>query len=341
MVIRFFQNRVGGRGAPDVEALRTREDSDRLVTALNHHEPAVREAAASALGDVGGSEAIPPLGNALSDSEWMVRRAAVRALVCILSRYVGLPPPKTGKQQRNTTNGAGVLSSQGKDQNLDEALVSRQVSALVRALQDEAWQVREAAAEALAIVAPQMDEQSERDRLTRALIQSLGDQRSPVRKAAAAALANQRPAELEELSAALNHSDWERQEGAALALSLLGQKSKDPDLQAKVVALLTGMSSDPDPRLRLSAVRALGQVGQGLADTKPTVVEPLTIATTDQDGQVRESAARALGRIGDAQAARALIDLLEDPKESVRSTAAQALDRLARAQGIQTGPLRT
>jgi HEAT repeat protein len=313
------------------------------VTALRHPLPAVRETAATALGDVGASEAIPALGDALSDSEWLVRRAAVRALVSLLTRFGGQPLPKTGHQQRSTANGAGVYGSQGKDQDLDGALVSRQASVLVQALQDETWQVREAAAEALAIIGPQLDGQSERDRLTEALIQSLGDQRSPVRKAAAAALANQRPAELEVLSEALHHSDWQRQEGAAAALSLLGQDCKDRELQARIVLLLTGAVSDPDPRLRLSAVKALGQIGQNMEDPKhkQSIVQSLTIALTDQDGQVRESAARALGRIGDAKAAKALIDLLQDPKESVQNTAAQALDRLARAQGIQTGPLRS
>ncbi len=344
MVLRFLQKRMGGR-APDVETLKARADTARLVGALRHPDPGVREASSAALGKVGDLRAAPALIEALNDDEWTVRRAGVRALGCLLDACAEAQPPPTVEKQQNSAPGpVSIRSPQRSSEQTGGDSLSKQMGvALVNALCDEVWQVREAAAETLAVVAPRMENQAPRALLAEALLASLGDERQAVRRAAAGSLASLGSSHLGSLSAALNDTDWPRREGAVVALGLMGQESKDSALKAQTVTILVAALSDPDPRLRLAAVRALGQVGQNLAeaDHRRQIVDPLTTSLQDQDGQIRESAARALGRIGDARAAGPLVDLLQDPKESVQSAAAQALDRLARAQGIQTGPVRS
>jgi len=340
MILRFIQEKFGTR-APDVEALKSRADTVRLVTALHHPEPAIREASAAALGQLGNPEAISALFNALTDAEWTVRRAGVRALGRVRVDWAGPPASTAAENNQIQVHGTESASSQTGEKYLARVAHSQQVTAaLVHALQDEVWQVREAAAETLAAFDHRTEDRSLFESQTEALLASLGDERLTVRKASAGALASLGPSTLRSLSAALNDSDWSRQEGAAFALGLLGQSLQDASLQAEIVTILAPILSDPDPRLRLAAVRALGQIGQDLQaiEHRQQVVDSLAATLADQHGQVRESAARALGRIGDARVAKLLVELLEDPKKSVQDAAAQALDRLAKAQGIQTGP---
>jgi HEAT repeat protein len=55
-------------------------DTSRLIDELGHPEPAVRKAAAVALGERGDLHAIPALSALLNDSDCPVRLAAVEAL---------------------------------------------------------------------------------------------------------------------------------------------------------------------------------------------------------------------------------------------------------------------
>jgi HEAT repeat protein len=343
MVLGILSHRLGGR-APDVEALKERADTAKLVSAVRHRDPAIREAAATALGQLACVDAIPALADALSDSEWMVRRAAVKALTCLITSSADKPSSQPTTEQDIRVQRAAASKSRKYSKGADRAFLTENLSAeFVRVLGDKVWQVREAAADALGTLAPQIEAQSQHEISMNALLDSLGDERLPVRKAAARSLANLRPADLGPMSAALNDSDWQRREGATLALGLLAQEGQDSEQQDQIVEILVGRLADPDLRLRLATVRALGQIGQCIetGHRRQQILDSLAGTLADRDGQVREAAARALGRIGDAGATNSLVDLLEDPKESVRSSAAQALDRLARAQGIQTGPMRT
>jgi HEAT repeat protein len=57
------------------------EDVERLMAALTHEEYQVREAAATALGDIGDARAVGPLAAALGDSESVVQSAAHFSLI--------------------------------------------------------------------------------------------------------------------------------------------------------------------------------------------------------------------------------------------------------------------
>jgi HEAT repeat protein len=89
-------------------------------------------------------------------------------------------------------------------------------------------------------------------------------------------------------------------------------------------ALLAGADgiSDPDPRLRSAAVRALGVLGGSHA---PATIAPML---ADPNRDVRLMAARVLGLLGDAQSIAPLLPLLDDAMAGVRAEAAQSLGYL-------------
>ena len=91
---------------------------------------------------------------------------------------------------------------------------------------------------------------------------------------------------------------------AAVGLRMLGD--------ARGVSALTRASSDPDPLVRADVMRALGDLGG--SDDMDVLGRVLR---EDPDSGVRLEAARAIGRLGGDEAARALLDGLDDPDESV------------------------
>jgi transglutaminase-like putative cysteine protease len=93
---------------------------------------------------------------------------------------------------------------------------------------------------------------------------------------------------------------WGLPETAADALSRIGE----PAVPALVSAL-----SDPDPKVRLQAARALARIGPPARDAVPA----LTRALDDTDLAVRANAARALGQIG-PNASSAVPDLIRSLK---------------------------
>jgi HEAT repeat protein len=104
---------------------------------------------------------------------------------------------------------------------------------------------------------------------------------------------------------------------AAEALSRMGSEGAEQ---------LLGLLADPSTDVRLTAVRALG----GLGD--PQAVEPLHRALSDADRDVRQAAAVALGKLGGA-AVGALIDALQD-----KAVAAHAIQALAAIGDVRALP---
>ncbi|MFQ6122573.1 MAG: HEAT repeat domain-containing protein, partial [Dehalococcoidales bacterium] len=85
---------------------------------------------------------------------------------------------------------------------------------------------------------------------------------------------------------------------------------------------------DPDKETRISAAKALGQIGDVSA------VESLNISLNDESWEVRAQAAKALGALGDKQAVGKLKQALSDENWWVRHNAADALYRLGE-EGIE------
>ena len=94
--------------------------------------------------------------------------------------------------------------------------------------------------------------------------------------------------------AALSDSDWVVRESAAVVLG---------DLKgAEAAALLSALTGDREPRVRRSAMRALGRRDEHSAMADPMVLEALHTGLQDTDLGVRQEALRALAKV-----ARALV----------------------------------
>jgi HEAT repeat protein len=199
------------------------------------------------------------------------------------------------------------------------------------------------------------------------LLASLRDESWAVRKAAAVGLVRLGESAVPPLVEALGHEGWEARQAAAVGLGMLGLALEDQSSQQTLgrqspgqqsvgwqppgsqmlaqqsVPPLSRLVRDKEPRVRLAAVRALGQIGGCLedAEARAQIVKALSAAIRDGDGQVREAAANALGRTGGSRAVESLLTALEDPDHRLQAAVTKALDRLARGQGIDTGPIRS
>ncbi|MBC8228461.1 HEAT repeat domain-containing protein [bacterium] len=108
---------------------------------------------------------------------------------------------------------------------------------------------------------------------------------------------------------------------AARALAAIG----DPGVPALISAI-----RDEDRRLRRTAVRVLGRIGNKAA------VPVLSSALRDKHAAVRTSAAEALGAIGSAAAVPALQEALSDKSKHVRHKAQLALRNIGNLEKWNT-----
>lgn len=97
------------------------------------------------------------------------------------------------------------------------------------------------------------------------------------------------------------HEDWDLSTTAADSLGRIGQ----PAVPALVRAL-----REPDPKIRLRAVRILGRIGPDAEDA----VDDLVHVLSDPQLAVRKAAVRALGQIGPAagEAVEPLLQVLDE-----------------------------
>jgi HEAT repeat protein len=184
---------------------------------------------------------------------------------------------------------------------------------LAQALKDEAWEVREAACEALgAIGDPQAIPH---------LIQALQDEDSDVRWAACRALgAIGDPQAIPPLLQALKDEAWRVREAARWALGAIGDPQAIPPLLQAL--------QDEHSWVREAACWALGRIGD------PQAIPHLIQALQDKDARVRYGACGALGEIGDPQAIPPLLQALQDEDWSVRMAACWALGAIGDPQAI-------
>lgn len=94
-----------------------------------------------------------------------------------------------------------------------------------------------------------------------------------------------------------------------------------PQVSAQLdrIGLLASQLKEPDPRLRIKAVRALGQLKD------PAAIEPLLGALADGDPNVRAEIIEALGHSSDSRSMGAVLAELKDPSPKVRSFATTTL----------------
>lgn len=141
-------------------------------TVLAEEEPLVRAAAAEALGEIGGEDAVGPLIRALRDADAAVRAAAARGLGVLQSSQAVAPVVGLLQADPSMTVRCSAIQA------LRE--MASGVEAIMAALQDASPQVRKAAADALEDFAD--------PRSFAPLITALDDPDLQVRKAAAGTL---------------------------------------------------------------------------------------------------------------------------------------------------------
>jgi HEAT repeat protein len=256
--------------------------SDRVleeIAALKDEDWALREDAATLLGEFRDSRAVGPLVEALHDEDRAVRDAATAALRKIGAAVV--PALLAALQDPN-----------GNVQELAVAVLKdlpdpRAVEPLIGCLTNKNWIVRMHAAKGLGLAGG--------ERAVAPLIPLLMDSVKAVRVDATEALARiGRPA-LASLLVALRHEAWILRLHACEALGKIGADEA-------VDAVCQAMLNDRDAAVRQDAAKALGGIGSPLA------VEALTTALADLD--VRPFAVEALGKLKDPRVVGTLIDVV-------------------------------
>ncbi len=191
------------------------------------------------------------------------------------------------------------------------------VKPLIRALGDEDWNVREAAAQALGELGDA--------RAVEPLIRALGDEDWNVSKTSETALVKLRDTQaVKLLICALGDKSWRGYEFAVWVLGELGDR--------RAVNPLIGIliDEDMDVDVRETTVWALGKLGDRRA------VNPLIgiLIDEDMDVDIRETAVWALGKLGDKRAMNPLIRILEGEDADMRRVAAQALGELGDRRAV-------
>ncbi len=256
--------------------------SDRVleeIAALKDEDWALREEAATLLGDFRDPRAVGPLVAVLHDEDRAVREAAVAAL-----RKIGQPaaPALTVALQDPNSNVQEAAVSILKDVATPEA-----VEPLIGCLTNKNWIMRMHAAKALGNLGD--------ERAVRHLIPLLMDSVKAVRVDATDALVRiGRPA-VATLLAALRHEEWILRLHACEALGKIGAEEA-------VEPLCEVMLHDRDMAVRQDAAKALGSVGH------PAAFEALAKAVVDLS--VRPYAVDALGKLKDLRAVPILIDVV-------------------------------
>lgn len=121
---------------------------------------------------------------------------------------------------------------------------------------------------------------------------------------------------LKPLERMLSHSNPNVRSAAVAAVAGCGQRQAVPALLRKL--------KDASWEVRQATLKALGQLGD------PETVDGIAALLSDKDRDVRESAVEALREIGDRRALPHLVLALIDPESTTRSAAALALRKIDR-----------
>jgi HEAT repeat protein len=294
-----------------------------LVALRDDEEPAVRAAAALAIGRLDDERAVRPLGVALLDEADEVREAARSALASrgadeadALAEARSLRGPYAVWSAREARTPAtpqaleaALRDPEGAGMDERSAVVRKRREPWARdllfvlAVDPSPWN-REAAAKAIASI--------DDPRRGPALLALLDDRAPGAAAAAATALGEAGIAEaVPGLLRAVRRGDGELTEAAGKALARL----RPPETRDALEEALAGAGS----RARKAAADALGALGDRAA------IPRLTALFADPSDEVRESAARAIARLGGSEASAALRGLLAGAGEKDRWFAAWAL----------------
>ena len=255
-------------GPPNIAALEAKRDIAGLIKALSHKDPAIKIAAADALGPLRDPLAVEALSELVRDPDTGVRRAGIRALAArggsrvVPPMLAAMKDPDPGVREaasqavykrlltdpdqdarRDTVTGLGQLKPTGA------------VEPLMKAVQDPDESVRVAALKALAAVGdpaaviPLLGTVVQEQRRARAT----GRSSPAIERAATQALdVLCTEAAVESLRQALGHDDTDVREAALKRLARIGQPA---------VETLEATLGDSDPVIARTAARGLLEIG--------------------------------------------------------------------------------
>jgi HEAT repeat protein len=303
-----------------------RYDGSVLERAARHPEPAVRRHAALAMGRIRDSRAVATLLELVSDADTAVQRDAAFALG-LLADSTALGPladlvRNTATTEHTATHGEVVtaiakIGGRAAAALLEELLVRGAGEAetgnpplvVVQAL-TEAWRLRSDAP--VRMLTQLADSRTERVRL--AAVYSLSRLRAT---GGASAL----------LSATEDESPAIRQLGVrVLTRAYADSAGLDPD---GVATLVSQLLEDPDPGVRINALRVLGSYED------PRYAAAAADRISDPHPNVRIQALATLGRLGGPRAATILEDHVEDGAFAARREALLGLARVDRTVAIR------
>jgi HEAT repeat protein len=312
-------------------SLALEEITNRMASFLNDdNSVSERERTAFVLGSIGGDKAVETLLGSLQDGDASVRGAATfslgriggeRALAVVIEMLDDLDV----SVRERAAHAMGLIGGQSAVNALYESLRydlspvrwnaaqsltqlgESGISALIGALRDRAWTVRQQAADALGWVSGK--------RVADALRKALKDRDPSVRANVAIALGRTGgKSVVEVLLGVLKDEEPDVRWGVAHALGDLGGE--------RATAALLETLKDGVGYVRAGAAEALGQIGG------ETVIKALLEALQDPHSDVRENTAKSLGRVGGKGVVPALLQALKDSDPSVQFRVLEALGRV-------------
>lgn len=337
------------RGLTPLECATLKDDKDIAellrpwwtLRQLKSKDPSVRRRAAEELGNSRNKQAIRALVTALNDDHIYVRAAAQGALAKIGPAAVK-PLTAALKDDREQVrwHAAWALGDTGD---------ARAVEALLTALTDHTWGVRNAAAIALDSLNWQPADDTERALLAVArhdwpenvqeviqlgstavepLMTVLKGDRRDMQEHAAKALGEIGDARaVEPLVAALNAYDESTRKAAAEALGQIGDSRA---LEPLVMVL-------KDVYVKQAAVSALQQIDPDWKNSEAVkrAVPAFVTALRDESTVARRGGASVLGLIEEAQAVGPLVAALKDKESDVREEVVKALAQIGDMRALE------
>ncbi len=227
--------------AQSLSGLKDPQSGPLLAAWTTHQDPFVRQAVLRGLRELRYAGALEPALDALTASEDLVRLEAVSVLGWLKSERALGPLTSIAAHDPNAAVRRAAIGALG----IGAASTEDTVAALLGALRDVAWQVREEAAATLG----KLRAAAARD----ALLDALNDDYWQVRLQAVRALGKLRDASASTAVASLlTHAISNLRKEAALSLGELGDAASLPALRTA--------ATDPDPEVRKAARIALTQI---------------------------------------------------------------------------------
>ncbi len=256
-------------GPPNIAQLEAKRDIQGLIKALAYKDPAIKIAAADALGPLGDPMAVEPLTVLVTDEDPGVRRAAVRAL-----------------SARGGVRVVEPLITALQDRDPDVRTVAAQ-AVYRRMMTDPDQDARRATATALGRIKAADAVES--------LLRATMDPDETVRVASVRALASiGDPAAVGPLIVMLAHEQYRAKTSgrSSLAVERATGQALDVLCDEKAVDALQAALGHDDAEVRELAIKRLARIGS------PMVAEMLEAHLDDPDPIIRRSAARGLAEVG-------------------------------------------